>query len=227
VTTDASVPEYLRPYTEAAEQHGAAPAAMLMASQAWQQQRFSVLASTVPITDRTVADIGSGRGDLLAWLYNNDIPYLRYLGVEAVAEFDAFARERAEDEDLPDAEFVLADFVADQQLFERLVAEHDVDVFLFSGSLNTLTEADALAVLDRAFEALADKPGAVLAFNFLAGGGDWLRPSTDLPRRDSSRWIAWALERTPLVTFCQSYLAAHDATIVMMRPLSNPKHEIG
>ena len=215
---EAPIPDYLRAYASASEEHGAELPAMLMASEAWQQQRFAVLASTAPLADRVVADVGSGRADLLAWLYTHDIPYARYVGVEAIPTFDEFARSRAARERLPDASFELGDFVAEPELFDRLVAEHDVDVFILCGSLNTLSEADALAALDRAFAALADKPGAVLAFNFLAGGGDWRRPETDLPRRDSSRWIAWALERTPLVTFCQAYLAAHDATIVMTRP---------
>ena len=213
-----STETYLRAYQRAAATHGADLTAMLFASEQSQRQRFAVFASTVDLTDKVVVDMGSGRADLLAWMYGNDLPYLRYVGVEAIPEFDGFARARVEAEELPDAHLVAADFVADEGLCERLVAEHEVDVFLFSGSLNTLEEGDALAVLERAWAALEHRPGAVVAFNFLAGGGDWPRPPTDLPRRDSARWLAWALERTPLVTFCQYYLGAHDGTIVMMRP---------
>ena len=140
----------------------------------------------------------------------------RYVAVEAVPELHRHAAGRHALD--PSASFLLADFVRDTELFQRLVGEHQLDVLLFSGSLNTLAEDDALAVLERAWAALADHPGAVLGFNFLSGGDDWPRPKTGLPRRDTRRWFAWACDRTPLVIFCQHYLGAHDATIVMIRP---------
>jgi len=213
--SDEPVPDYLAPYTRAVAAHGTGFGALLMTAQEWQELRFGVFTGALGLHRRAIADLGSGRGDLLDWLERAGVAYQRYVGVEAVPELHEFARQRFGGRG-PEVEFVEADFVQDLGLFERLVGEREIDVILFSGSLNTLVEADALAVLDRAWAALP--AGGVLGFNFLAGGGDWPRPATRLPRRELTRWFAWACERTPLVIVCQHYLGAHDATIVMIRP---------
>lgn len=219
MSSDDAVPDYLAPYTRAVAVYGTGFEALLMSKRQWQDLRFAVFTGAIDLRGRGIADLGSGRADLLTWLAAQSVECRRYVGVEAVPELHCFAEARfSRDNPLP-AEFVQGDFVADTDLFRRLVHEHDVDVFLFSGSLNTLEDPDALAVLDRAWSALARAPGGVLAFNFLAGGDRWPRPDTRLPRRDTKRWFAWACERTPGVIFCQHYLGAHDATIVMIRPL--------
>lgn len=210
-------PSYLQPYGAAIREHGGDFPSLLFSDRSTQTLRFSVLANVAPMAERRIADLGSGRADLLAWLYTNDVPYAHYLGVDAMPEFDAAARARTEAERLPDAEFLLADFVADEGLFERIIAEHDLDTLVFSGSLNTLSEAQALAVLERAWLALAGRPGATLAFNFLVTG-TWPQPFTDLARRDPVTWLGWAIARTPLVVYCQYYLGGHDGTLVMVRP---------
>jgi hypothetical protein len=214
---NAPEPNYLEPYAAAIREHGGEFPSLLFRDRESQLLRFSVLALVAPMAERRIADLGSGRGDLLAWLYTNDVPYGHYLGVEAMPEFDEAARTRMAAERMPDADFLLADFVADEGLFERIVAEHDLDTLVFSGSLNTLGEAQALAVLERAWLALAGRPGATLAFNFLVTG-TWPQPFTDLTRRDPAVWLAWAIARTPLVAYCQYYLGGHDGTLVMVRP---------
>ncbi|HLT38401.1 MAG TPA: class I SAM-dependent methyltransferase [Enhygromyxa sp.] len=216
MTSDELVPEYLAPYTRAVAAYGTGFGSLLICDRKWQEARFAALAGAIGLRGRAVADLGSGRADLLSWLAQQGVACRRYVAVEAVPELHRFASARGPDDE--STVFVQADFVRDTELLSKLVAKHDLDVLLFSGSLNTLTEADALAVLERAWCSLADRPGAALGFNFLAGGDDWPRPSTRLPRRDSKRWFAWACERTPLVIYCQHYLGAHDATIVMIRP---------
>lgn len=209
-------PEYLAPYARAVAVHGTGFGALLFGDRQWQAARFDVFARSIRMHGQSVADLGSGRADLLGHLARSGVRCRRYVAVEAVPELHDHALAQHQHERT--ATFVHADFVRDTDLFARLVAEHQLDVVLFSGSLNTLAEADALAVLERAWAALAERPGAVLGFNFLAGGDPWPRPPTGLPRRDTRRWFAWACDRTPLVSFCQHYLGAHDATIVMIRP---------
>jgi hypothetical protein len=216
MASDERTPEYLAPYARAVAAYGTGFGALLICDRQWQEARFRVLSSAIGLRGRGVADLGSGRADLLDWLDRERVECRRYVAVEAVAELHGYARARYEH--AASAAFVHGDFVRETGLFAQLVDEHDVDVLLFSGSLNTLVEAEALAVLERAWSALADSPGAVLGFNFLAGGDGWPRPETNLPRRDTRRWFAWACDRTPLVIFCQHYLGAHDATIVMIRP---------
>lgn len=203
-------PDYLEPYLRAVDSCGPGFPALLFSSRELQQRRFAVFAATIALTDRCIADLGSGHADLLRWLDEQAIAYTRYVAVEAIAAFDRLARREH-----PRARFVCRDFVAEPELFAELVRDHGVDTLLFSGSLNTLDDARALEVLDRAWAVL--RPGAVLAFNFLAGGGAWERPPTGLPRRDCAQWVAWALERTPQILFCGHYLGNHDATLVMHR----------
>jgi SAM-dependent methyltransferase len=206
-------PDYLAPYLRAVASHGPGFPSLLFSSRELQQRRFGVLTSSIALAGRRIADLGSGHGDLLTWIEERGIDYAAYVGVEAVAAFDALARERARAK--PQASFIQADFVRDGELLEALVRVRGVDTMLFCGSLNTLDGARALAVLDRAWAALP--AGGVLGFNFLSGGGAWERPPTNLPRRDTQQWLAWALARTPEVVFCQHYLGAHDATLVMHR----------
>jgi SAM-dependent methyltransferase len=208
-------PDYLDPYLRAVASYGPGFPALLFSSRELQLRRFAVLTSAITLGGRRVADLGSGHGDLLAWFDEHQIHCATYVGVEAVAEFHSIARQRTASRER--VTFMRNDFVAEPELFEQLVRRHTIDTMLFCGSLNTLDEPRALEVLERAWAALA-RPGAVLGFNFLAGGGDWERPPTNLPRRDSARWVAWALERTPQVLFCQHYLGAHDATLILHRP---------
>ncbi|MEM9372970.1 MAG: hypothetical protein AAGA55_04940, partial [Planctomycetota bacterium] len=90
----------------------------------------------------------------------------------------------------------------------------------FSGSLNTLSMDDAQAVLDRFWAALASVDDAALVFNFLSDRHDRGRTPASPPavRFDPVPMLAWALERTPLVTMRHDYLAGHDATICMRTP---------
>lgn len=217
MTSDDPVPDYLAPYTRAVAAFGTRFESLLISDPSWQDARFAAFDRAIGFAGRRIADLGSGRADLLAWLGERGIAWRSYVGVEAVPELDRFARARCEREGL-DASFVLGDFVREPELCERVVGDHDVDLLLFCGSLNTIDEPEVLRVLDRAWAALAHRPGAALGFNFLAGGDAWRRPSTNLPRRDTRAWFAWACDRTPLVSFCQDYLGAHDATIVMTRP---------
>jgi SAM-dependent methyltransferase len=208
-------PDYLGPYLRAVASHGPGFPALLFSSRDLQRRRFAVLTGGVAFSGRRVADLGSGHGDLLGWFDEQQIRCATYVGVEAVAEFHDIARRRFAGRDR--VTFMCRDFVAEPELFEQLVRQHRVDTMLFCGSLNTLDEPRALAVLEHAWTALA-RPGGVLGFNFLAGGGEWERPATNLPRRDSARWVAWALDHTPHVQFFQHYLGAHDATLILHRP---------
>ncbi|PRQ09735.1 Methyltransferase domain protein [Enhygromyxa salina] len=209
---------YLGPYQRAVDSHGPGFPALLFGSREHQRRRFEVLCATMPLAGRRIADLGCGHGDLLAWLCDHDVAYADYLGIEAIPEFVGIARGRLAAHPQAAAEFVLADFVAEPERVAALIRARDIDMIVLSGSLNTLDEAAALAVLERAWAALDGRPAAALGFNFLAGGGDWDRPATRLPRRDTERWVSWALARTSRVIFCQHYLGAHDATIVLFRP---------
>lgn len=204
---------YLEPYRRAVERMGPRFEALLWNSPATQAARFAAMADSVELMGRIVADLGCGRADLLGWLHAEGIQYGRYIGVDAIPELLEASRAKAADEMLPEAVFVKADFVSEPDIFKRLTVEHQADVLLFSGSLNTLDEDLALEVLGRAWEGVSRMQGGVLAFNFLSSCREGMEGPAK--RFDVHKVFRWALERTPLVVFRQDYLADHDATVVM------------
>lgn len=99
------------------------------------------------------------------------------------------------------------------------------EIFVFSGSLNTLDQVMALRVLERAWNALVPggqgegRPGAGMIFNFLSGacGNKWRGVDTGPAKRfDPRAMMDFALGRSAKVAFRQDYLDGHDATILML-----------
>ena len=183
---------YLRPYRDAVQAAGPAFEALLWHSRAYQQVRFKVMTDAIrgviaaghashrPALDgRVVVDLGCGRGDYAAYLAGEGVHIARYIGVEAVPELAAAARETVAalrrqhtqtdtpSDTAPDATIIEADFAADPVLIERLAAGGG-EVFTLSGSLNTMDERLARSVLERAWRAVARVRRGVLAFNFLS-----------------------------------------------------------
>ncbi len=208
---------YLAPYEAAARRHGASFEATLWASRDGQIARFRVISEMAELEGRVVVDAGSGCGDFATFLRDQGIHVARYIGLEGVAEVAHAACGCA----APGAEFQHVDFVKDETVFERLAP----DVVVFSGSLNTFDQRDALAVLDRAWRALTSRPAPsdaprALVFNFLSDrcSEALLRQSTSPAHRfDTLALLDWAFERTSHVRFRQDYFPeGHDATIAMI-----------
>lgn len=211
-------PEYLRPYAEAARKVGARFEALLWQNPDGQRRRFDVIADMVQPEHRSIADLGCGRVDLLVHLHQIERAPRSYLGVDGIRAMVEAGQREIDTHSFHNARIIEGDFVADPALFDEIVRTHAVDVLIFSGSLNTLEQPSAEAVLDRAFAAL--KPGQMLVFNFLSdlipGGGS---PETGPAFRFSTLgMLSWALARTPLVQFRHDYLNGHDATILMRVP---------
>jgi SAM-dependent methyltransferase len=218
-------PIYLAPYAQAVDRSGPCFEALLWRSRQTQAERFAVIAQTADLVGRVVADLGCGRGDLAAWLADAGVEYGRYIGVDGVPEMIAFSQERAARERLVECEFLTADFAADTAFFEGLARNHNVDCLVFSGSLNTMDQALAEVVLDRAWRAMARIRGQ-LVFNFLSdrdGGFPACEVDEGPARRfDTLRMVRWALDRTTRVVFRHDYLDGQDATIGMMPAFSRP-----
>ncbi len=214
-------PAYLRPYQEAVDAHGPRFEALLWNRPETQLVRFEALVSMLDLDAKTLADMGCGRADLAIFLRDRRVGYGRYVGVEGVKELCEASRARAASEGLERCVFRQIDFVADTEAFATLVRDDGVQAFAFSGSLNTLEQPGALAVLERAWDTLGQTPGGALAFNFLSDRhGDPARTdeNTGPARRfDTLAMLDWAMTRTPLVRFRQDYLGGHDAAIAMVR----------
>lgn len=219
--------DYLDPYRDAVEQLGASFEALLWRSREYQLVRFRVLIetaaaglapaepglSTGALANRVIADLGCGRGDLLTWLESHDVPFGRYLGIEAIPELAAATRERTAG--TAHADVIEVDFAGDEDLFESLVRAHGATVFLFSGSLNTFAQDEAERVIARACRALESVPSGAVVFNFLSS----YSPSAHLAdtgpavRFDTARAIAFASGLSRSFAVRHDYLRGHDATI--------------
>jgi SAM-dependent methyltransferase len=222
---------YLDPYLHAAQAHGAGFEALLWQSPKAQRTRFRVISRMLNSRGRTVADIGCGNADLLLDLHRRKRTPAGYIGVDAVPQTLALAERQVRAAGIEHAWFQDDDFVRDAALPARLV-ERGADTIVFCGSLNTLSQSEALAVLARFWIAMADHPIAApqddtlpgvrdpagaLIFNFLSLRHNRERTPANPPavRFEPLDMLAWAIERTPLVTFRHDYLRGHDATICM------------
>lgn len=207
---------YLDPYLQAAKDHGAGFEALLWHSPKAQRTRFRVLSRMVRLGGRSVADIGCGNADLLLDLHHRGRTPARYIGIDAVPQTLDHARRAVADAGIEHAEFQGDDFVDNTDLPARLVAA-GVDTVVFCGSLNTLPQPKAQAILDRFWSALAPRRDAVLVFNFLSLFHNRARTPANPPavRFDPADMLRWSVERTPLVTLRHDYLGGHDATVCM------------
>ena len=120
-----------------------------------------------------------------------------------------FARGRG----LPRTEFYDGDFIADP----TLLGIGQPQVICISGTLNTMTDTQVLAVLESAWTAT----GESLLFNFLSdrAAASAERQTKPARRLDPLRLLDWALGKTWSVAFRQDYfLLGHDAAILMQKP---------
>ena len=214
---------YLEPYEKATREMGAGFESQLWMSKDAQRARFEVLAQVGRFKDRIVADLGCGIGDLPVYLHehSSDLFPKSYIGIEGVEAMAEHARSRIVEAGIERTVFDVGDFVADDLLPDMLVNDAGAEVFVFSGSLNTLSMHQAMDVLDGFWYALraakTDDRSGTLIFNFLSDRHNENRTPASAPagRFDPADMLDWALKRTPIVQLRHEYLRGHDATIVM------------
>ncbi len=210
---------YLEPYERATREMGAGFESQLWMSRDAQRTRFEVLAELGEFEDRVIADLGCGVGDLPAYLHDHHRDQFpkSYIGIEGVQGMADHARDRFAREGIERSIVDLGDFVSDESLADLLVNDAGVEVFVFSGSLNTLQMKDAQVVLDRFWNALRETGRGTLVFNFLSIRHNQERTPAQAPavRFDPIEMFDWALERTPIAQLRHDYLRGHDAMIMM------------
>lgn len=210
---------YLQPYEDATRRQGPGFESQLWMSREAQDTRFGVLCDLGRFEGRVVADLGCGVGDFPIYIQKHrpDAFPKSYIGIEGVHAMAEHARERIADEGIGRTLIEVGDFVADESLPDLLVTDAGAEVFVFSGSLNTLAQERALVVLGRFWDALQSSGRGTLMFNFLSLRHDAQRTPANPPavRFDPVELLDWAIERTPLVQLRHAYLGGHDATIVM------------
>ena len=217
---------YLQPYEDATRRGGPGFESQLWMSREAQQTRFQMLDEMGYLSDRVVVDLGCGVGDFAMYLHERyqlhagqAVPGFpkSYIGIEGVHAMAEHARTRLAAEGVGRVLIEPGDFVADESLPDLLVNDAGAEVFVFSGSLNTLSMDDAQRVLTRFWDALRSAGRGTLLFNFLSLRHDAERTPANPPavRYDPILMLEWAMDRTPLVSLRHAYLQGHDATIVM------------
>ena len=201
-------PAYLAVYAEAADRSVPNYRAACWECARSQGRRFEILAGLSSLSGKCVLDAGCSRGDFARYLLDEGIDFARFIGIDAIPEVIAEANRRA----LARSEFYVGDLV----LEPTLLATGKPDVICISGTLNTLTEEQALSVLDSAWLSVTES----LVFNFLWTGRvpSRRRRRTSIRRLPTIRLLEWAFERTTQVAFRQDYFDhGHDATIRMLK----------
>jgi SAM-dependent methyltransferase len=202
--TDAEPEQYLLPYVRAAEKHGAEFPSLLWASPLTQSKRFDAIERLGKMHGKSVLDVGCGRADLLDFLLDRGVRPADYVGIEAVDEL-AVAAE-AKRSRMKRFRILRADFV--REPLRMFVA---ADVVVFSGSLNTLEDAEFYPTLRRAFDAAAE----TLVFNFLAS--NYLAGAAYLRWRRPADVIEFASQLSPKTETLSDYLQG-DFTVALHKP---------
>ncbi|MCZ6836140.1 MAG: class I SAM-dependent methyltransferase [Planctomycetota bacterium] len=204
--SDSEKTPYLEPYRQAVEKFGPGFEATLWGTQRAQGLRFDVMIDLAGFEECTILDAGCGLGDFGAHLIEREIPFTRYIGLDAMTPMVEKAIKRS----LPRCEFQAADFVMTPEVMKQA----DPDYICFSGTLNTMDDDMARGLVQSAFEASAQ--GVV--FNFLSDRPHprWLgKDLTPARRFDVIAWLDWSMSLSSRVSFTQDYLEGHDATIMI------------
>ena len=203
---------YLHPYRESHARHGSAFEVTLWNSPQSQAARFQAFTEMRFLAGKRILDAGCSRGDLATYLFSRHIPLGRYIGIDALPEVLSFARTRPELAGQP-CEFHAGDLLTEPELF----ALGHPQIIIISGTLNTMTPADALSFLAHAWRHTSE----ALLFNFLSDRCGPQAPAQAPPARrlPTLPLLDWALQQTPQISFRQDYFPhGHDATILMSKP---------
>ncbi|MBC8202713.1 MAG: class I SAM-dependent methyltransferase [Planctomycetes bacterium] len=201
-------PHYLQPYQEAVNNYGGTFDATLWHSKEGQIKRFDVFSSFVNFENCSILDVGCGIGDFAQYLVEKQINFSSFHGIDAMQEMIGTAIDRS----IENATFSVVDVV------KTLDDLPTTDWITCSGTLNAMNEPLALKLID----ALFDHCTLGIAFNFLSNqsGRDPKTESLEPASRfDTIAFLRYAMGKTPLVSFSQTYLGGHDATIVMHKSL--------
>ena len=202
-------PSYLKPYEDAIEEHGGTFEATLWRSREGQSLRFTAFTNKIDFTGTIIIDVGCGVGDFATFLSDTNIQYDSFHGIDAMETMIETANQRQ----LQRCTFETADIMTKPELMQG------ADWCVFSGTLNAMSQQDAMAIIEQAFKACS----IGVAFNFLSNQS-WRDPSSEnlkpASRFDTLEFLKFAFMLTPLVSFTQMYLQGHDATIIIR------KHEL-
>ena len=199
-------PSYLKPYQDAVDTHGGTFEATLWCSKLGQNLRFNCFTDAIDFTGTSVLDVGCGIGDFATFLIDSTIAFRSYKGIDAMEAMVDSAKKKQ----LKHCEFIVGDVLANESLLQ------DTDWSIFSGTLNAMTQENAMELIKKSFHSSA----IGVAFNFLSNQCWRELESEDLSpasRFNTLDFLHFAFSLTPLVSFTQMYLRGHDATIILRK----------
>ncbi|MCH2138601.1 MAG: methyltransferase domain-containing protein [Phycisphaerales bacterium] len=200
----------LKAYEAAIARHGAGFEATLWGSPQTQALRFGVLADMLGrhrLMDASVLDVGCGDGAFVRWLREEGLGASVH-GLDAMAPMIASAMEHG----TRDATFDVCDVCATTEW----CAAPSYDITLLSGTLNTMSDAQTMHVLDEAWHRCT----VALAFNMLGNQPSpaWAdKPLGPARRHDVDAITRWAAQNAVAVDVRDAYLDGHDVSIVAWR----------
>jgi len=179
---------------------------MLWRSKEGQRLRFNCFTNEIDFTGKSILDVGCGIGDFGAFLIESKVDFKSYLGIDAMEAMIETAKERQ----LHLCEFKVGDAFASKSCLQQ------TDWSVFSGTLNAMSQEDAIELIRNSFETST----VGVAFNFLSDQCWRNVHSEDLTpasRFNTIELLHFAFSLTPLVSFNQTYLEGHDATILIRK----------
>lgn len=206
MSSDEHIPTYLQPYQDAVDSYGGTFEATLWRSKEGQRLRFECFTSEIDFTGTSILDVGCGIGDFGAFLIDSKIDFKSYMGVDAMEAMIETAKER----ELHHCDFEIGDAFASKSCLQQ------TDWSVFSGTLNAMSQKDSVELIQNSFRTST----IGVAFNFLSDQCWRDAHSEDLSpasRFNTMELLHFAFSLTPLVSFNQTYLQGHDATIIIRK----------
>ncbi len=126
-----------------------------------QHSRFAVLSEYVPLSGKSLLDVGCGLADLYAFLTEHGIR-TEYTGIDILPQMASAARER-----FPEIEIIHGDAFSEPELFSSRV----FDVVFSSGIFN-LNLGNNIEFLENALRVFSDLSSQYIVFNLLSERSD-------------------------------------------------------
>ena len=197
--------DHLEPYRIAAKEYGGTFYATLWRSKEGQQLRFNAMCHAIDFTGTSILDVGCGLGDFADFLLARQISFSSFHGIDAME----LMITEAEQKSLPRCSFSIGNVVKQNDMLRGF------DWITMSGTLNAMPQSVAMELVSNAFEASTTG----IAYNFLSNQckpnlNEDLKPAS---RFETQEMLQQAFQLTRNVTFDQSYLDGHDATIILKK----------
>ncbi len=157
----------------------------------------------IDFSDVSILDVGCGLGDFANYLLDQQIPFSSFHGIDAMEQMISEAKSKS----LPRCTFSIGDVIENEDLLQGF------DWITMSGTLNAMPQTLAMELISKAFSACT----IGVAYNFLS---NQCKPNleedlTPASRFDTVQMLEQAFNLTRNLTFDQSYLDGHDATIIL------------